>query len=185
MPRLPLEPAPHRSGRTGLLLALLLGLAALVAVGVWLRFRQEAREGGPPVVRDDLETQRLRELAAAYYAEDSRGKARETLQPLVTRPEPASRDLIAAAIVELSEARTDRARELLERARAQGDTSPQLDYNLGRVAYYEFDFAGAAQSLRRALQKAPDDAPTQLFLAQVLEELANQGQIPGVVKASW
>ncbi len=176
MPRLSLEPLPHRRGRAGLVLALLLGLAAAVAVGVWLRLRQEARQGGLPVVQDDQESQRLRELAAAYYAEDSRGKARETLQPLVSRPEPAARDLIAAAIVELSEARTDRARELLERARAQGDTSAELDYNLGRVAYYDFDFASAAQALRRALEKTPGDAPTQLFLAQVLEELASQGQ---------
>jgi tetratricopeptide (TPR) repeat protein len=173
-----IRPVPaRRGGRAALLLALVLGLAALVAVGVWLRVRSQAREEAGDATRGtDVETQRLRELAAAYYAKENRGSARETLALLVDRPRPAARDLIAAAVVELSEARTEAARAFLERARDLGDRSAELDYNLARIAYYDFEFPRAEQLLRAAADKAPGDVPTRLFLGQVLEELSAAGE---------
>jgi len=166
----------RRGGRVPLVLALVLGAALLAALVVWLRSRPAVQDGGPaPEQGAEAQVQRLRELAAAYFADDSRAKARETLALLVERKRPDPADLIAAAIVELSEVRTDTARTLLERARELGDRSPQLDYNLARVAFYEADFARAAQLLREVRSRQPDDVPLALLLGQVVEEVALSG----------
>jgi hypothetical protein len=173
--RVPLRRSPPRAGRAPV--ALLLGaLLVLAAVGVlgWLRSEKAPGDGeaAPQEAAASAETQRLRELAAAYFAEDSREKAREALRALVERPRPQPRDLIDAAVVELAAGTPEQAQAFLERASELGDRSAELDYNRARVAYYDSAYAEAERFLRDALEKAPEDVPCRLFLAQVLEELA-------------
>lgn len=166
-----------RAGRAPALL-LLAALIVLVAAGAawWLRRERSPASGSPqePEVLEIRDAQRLRELAAAYLAEDSREKARETLRPLIEAPRPQPRDLIDAAVVELAAGAPEQARAYLERARELGDRSPELDYNRARVAYYDSAYAEAERFLRAVLEQAPDDVPCRLFLAQVLEELSAQ-----------
>jgi tetratricopeptide (TPR) repeat protein len=134
----------------------------------------EGESGGKtvPAQADDAEAQRLRELAAAYYDKESIPPALEALQPLLERDPPDPRDLIAAACIELKQANSSRARELLERARELGDDSDALHYNLARADFYDGDFARAATRLESLHRRRPDDLATLFLLAQMHEEIA-------------
>ncbi len=168
-------PRPARCGRAGWILALVFAAAIAVALVVWLNTRAqsvEAPTGEEAKPIPDLETQRLRELAAAYFDRDSRKEALDALKPLIERRKPETRDLIAAAIIELRLGNIDNARQHLERARAAGDRSPALHYNQARLAYFDYDLAEAEQHLRAVRRQVPGDVPTKLFLAQVLEAVA-------------
>lgn len=180
---------PSTSGRAGTILAVVVAAAVAVSLIVWMRTRQSAGPrggGGSPTVHDDPKTQLQRELAAAYFAKDARDRTREALAVLIERPDPDPRDLISAAIVELSTVNTDGARGYLERAEALGARSPGLDYNLARLAFYDLDFEEAARRLRSVLEQAPDDMPTHLFLGSVAEELAlDRDEAPTEAEASY
>src|SRR5687767_12430082 len=95
---------------------LLAGMAVLWSCGGDGKAPATNSEAQNTAVQQDSEDQRLRELAAAYFDKDSRAKAREALAPLIERADPAPRDLIAAACIDLSEGNSTKARELLERA---------------------------------------------------------------------
>ncbi len=178
-PRMPpLHPRPgrtRRSGRAGWSLALILAAAVAIGLVVWLKAPAQPPKGpeGPGAQQlPALESQRLRELAAAYFARDSRKDALESLRPLIELEPPDPRDLISAAIVELRSANVDAARELLDRASKAGDRSAELIYNQARVAYFSYDLARAERQLREVRRIAPDDVPTKLFLGSVLEAIA-------------
>lgn len=127
---------------------------------------------GTTAPRDDPEAQRLRELAAAYYAKDSTSAALETLQPLLDRDPAEPRDLIAAACIELRKANSEHAKELLARARAAGDDSDALLYNLARAEYYEGNYAQAIEHLDALHERRPDNLSATILLAQVHEQRA-------------
>ncbi|HVS19149.1 MAG TPA: hypothetical protein VMT18_11160, partial [Planctomycetota bacterium] len=128
--------------------------------------------GATPTRTDDPEAQRLREIASAYYDKGSIPPALEALRPLLERDPPDPRDLIAAACIELQQANSERARELLERARALGEDSDALHYNLARADYYDSDYAGAATKLERLHERRPDDLAVTFLLGQMHEEIA-------------
>jgi tetratricopeptide (TPR) repeat protein len=175
------RPRGPRAGRVPLALSIAVSLALLAAGAVllvWLRRKAPPAQGGAvnEQVEDQAEIRRQRDLAAAYFAEDRREKAREALRGLVEKPRPDPRDLISGAVVELAAGAPEQARALLERARELGDRSAELDYNRARVAYYDSRYSEAEGFLREALKKSPEDVPARLFLAQVLEELSAQGE---------
>ncbi len=122
----------------------------------------------PPTQAEQL----ARELAAAQFNKASRSltEARKALAPLVERKDATLRDLVHAAVVELEATDLVRAKELLERAAKLDARDAALNYNFGRLAELEADFPAAAAAFRKALAAAPNDTPTKVHLASVLDE---------------
>ncbi|MEX1024829.1 MAG: FG-GAP-like repeat-containing protein [Planctomycetota bacterium] len=153
------------SGRT-LGWVVLLALAVIVGiVGVYLATRPL---DAPPL--DDSEAVLARERAAAYFDEDLFTDARQALEPLVERGEPA--DLLRAVNVELAALEFARAEALLERAENAAPNDPTVPWSRYRIARDEGRLEDALRHVRRAVELAPDDYPTRLALANTLNELA-------------
>lgn len=125
-------------------------------------------EPKPPTQAEQL----ARELAAAQFNKANRSlvEARKALAPLVERKDAALRDLVHAAVVELEATDLPRAKALLDRAAKLDARDAALNYNFGRLAELEADFPAAAKAFRKALDAAPNDTPTKIHLAGVLDE---------------
>lgn len=128
----------------------------------------DADKPKPPTQAEQL----ARELAAAQFNKASRSvtEARKALAPLVERDKPQLRDLVHAAVIELELSDLPRARALLDRAAKLDSSDAALNYNYGRLAELDADFERAAQFFRKALAAAPNDTPTKVHLASVLDE---------------
>jgi hypothetical protein len=140
-------------------------LVAAAAVLIW-GFLLRGNGSG-----DAISDQIARELAAAHFSGDNRAAAREALRPLIERSRPEVGDLLRAAIVELTTANVDAARDLLERARRRAPEDPAVLYNLGQLALLDDDYELAVEIFRRTAEKAPGDLPTRLALASTLTDL--------------
>ena len=162
-PPLPCPPTRPASGRAALWIAVFL-IAAAVAVLFALRGPGPGREVSA------AEAQRARELAAAYFAKDRRREAREVLAPLLEVRPPDPMDLVRAAIAELSVGELEGSVELLRRAEELAPDSPEVQFNLGQLAFLNGDRSAAREHFERTLEAAPGDLPTQLALADALEE---------------
>ncbi len=162
-PPLPLSPTRPASGRAALWIAVFL-IAAAAAVLFALRGPGPGREVSA------AEAQRARELAAAYFAKDRRLEAREVLAPLLEVRPPDPMDLVRAAIAELTLGELEASTELLRRAERLAPDAPEVQFNLGQLAFLSGDRDAAREHFERTLEAAPGDLPTQLALADALEE---------------
>jgi tetratricopeptide (TPR) repeat protein len=152
-------------------LAIVLAAAAVVAFVVLSDRRAGPGDGGAPAAGDPGADQLARELAAAYFADDDRGKAAAAIAPLVERPRPDADDLVSAAAIELRTANVDGARAYLDRARELAPDSPRVLYNLARLERWNGSYEGALPHLERVRQALPDDVPTLLMLGDTYENL--------------
>jgi tetratricopeptide (TPR) repeat protein len=125
--------------------------------------------GEPPAAEPQAD-RIAREMAAAHFAHDDREKARAALAPLIERERPDPRDLIWAAMTELSLGAPERAKALLDRAEPMLPEDPALHYNLARVHRMQASYPEAVPHLRAALAGSPDDVPARLMLADTLGE---------------
>jgi hypothetical protein len=116
------------------------------------------------------EVQVAREMAAAYFSKDEKGKARDTLAPLVAKSDAALEDLVDAAVVELALADVNKAKPFLDRAAKLDAKDAALNYCLGRLAELQADQKTAAVYFRKAVEAAPKDAPAKLHLSDALED---------------
>lgn len=140
--------------------------------GLVLTLACAACGGDEKSAKPPLADQLAREIAAAQFnkANQSLTETRKALAPLVERDKPQLRDLVHAAVVELELTDLPRARALLERAAKLDPADAALNYNFGRLAELEVDFERAAQYFRKALAAAPNDTPTKVHLASVLDD---------------
>ncbi len=117
-----------------------------------------------------------RERAAALFAQEQIQAARRELEPLLERKSPAAIDLIGITICDFGLPGTDRAlmQARLEQAIELDEESASAHFNLARLHYDDGRFEDALPHYRRARDLAPDDYPTQLRLAAVLDELADE-----------
>jgi tetratricopeptide (TPR) repeat protein len=141
--------------------ALLFSLASACSCG--------SSEETPPTQADTL----ARERAVAFYANNQNELARQELAPLVARKEARLDDLTAAAKLEFAENKTAACEALLARAAKLDSKSPDLAYMRGQIAREAGDFKGAKPFLESAHERAPDDLPTMLALADVEKQLGN------------
>ncbi len=111
-----------------------------------------------------------RERTAAHFAKDERARAREALAPLVRLEEPAIEDLVRAAAIELADNQTQAARAFLDKVVARDGENAAAHYLLGQIAREAGEAQNARVHLRLAHQKAPDDLPTRLALAEAEDE---------------
>ena len=176
--------ATQACDRGGVLVVMLIVAAALALVALlWIvsqrpKTSESEQSGGNPAA-DQL----AREKTAAWFAKsaanDTAGaldEAEKALAPLLARKTPAIEDLISGAIL----ARTryhDRvqdhdaeARKLLARVLEREPDNARAHYMLGYLERLEGKFALAEEHLRAVLKSQPDDLPTKLALAQVIEE---------------
>ena len=117
-----------------------------------------------------------RERAAALFAQDQMRAARRELEPLLDRPSPEAFDLIGMTIIDFELPGADRAlmQRRLERAIELDEDSAAAHFNLARLHYDSGRFEQALPHYRRARTLAPDDYPTLLRLASVLDDLADE-----------
>ena len=149
--------APHRSH----VYALVLSVALLSGC------RERPPEVDPVVAR---------ERAAALFAQDQIERARREIEPLLAVSRPAPEDLVRAAIVEmeLSAPDWDQVETWLADAVARTPEDPAAHFNLARFHYFWGRFEEAIPAYRRTLELAPDDYPSKLRLASVLEDLGDE-----------
>ena len=153
--------APRRTSARRLLPALL-ALAAACGSG---------DEGTP--VEDAL----ARDRAAAWFQLAQYETARDALRPLVEREEPALEDLLRQVNLELADPPPeglDAARAWLARARAIAPDDPVVLWASYRFAKDEGDFARALALVERLHALAPEDYPTRLALANMLDEAGRE-----------
>ncbi|MSR47991.1 MAG: hypothetical protein EXS13_13185 [Planctomycetes bacterium] len=147
----------------------------------------EAGGGTPVSTAQELTT--LREIAAGHYGEAALvdggwKKAHDVLERIAARPDAQPSDLVALACSKLKIHQDDPAaqaaevpkiRELCAQALRRDPKSAAAHYVLGVVAFdREIDAALAKGSFETAHQLAPDDIPTRMRLAEVLNELGER-----------
>ena len=167
-----------RQGRAGLIAAAIVLAAAAIVVFVLLSERGGTPGAGPGA--DPAADQLARELAAAYFADDDRGKAAAAIAPLVERPRPDAEDLASAAAIELRTANVEGAQSYLERALELAPDSPRVRYNLARLERWNGNYAGALPHLEKVRALHPDDVPTLLMLADTYENLERRPEAQAI-----
>jgi hypothetical protein len=175
-------PGSRSPRRGGVLVMLLVVFAVLAAVLLlWISSQGERRPEAPTAAESSPADLAIRERVAALFSlhavQDKPGmleQAQEALAPLLDRPEPANDDLIAAAILARGRDRGgDKDAEVkghLARVLARDGHEPRSHYLLARLDMLEGNLPSAEVHLRKVLAREPTDLPTQLTLAQTLEE---------------
>lgn len=172
-------PVHSRGGVAVVVLIVLLVLASVAAL--WI-YSQKPRSSGPrPDGTQEAIDLLARETVVACFtqftSQDKAGsldQAEAALAPLLARAEPHSDDLVMAAIVararQSGAARDTQVRAFLARVLERNGKDPRAHYILARMDMMEGDFESATAHLKQALAAAPEDVPTQLGLAQLIEE---------------
>ncbi|MCC6408239.1 MAG: hypothetical protein IT453_13835, partial [Planctomycetes bacterium] len=128
-----------------------------------------ATPSAKPAHSADPADQLARERAAKLFALDEKTDALAALKPLLARPDADEYDLISGAILELAlgdEKGLDRLRGVL----AKNPKSARAHYVFGVWEMQAGNFAEAEQHLRAARELVPNDVPTQLLLAEAIED---------------
>jgi hypothetical protein len=115
----------------------------------------------------------VRERAASHFALDQKALARQALAPLVERKDAALEDLLRAAAIEFADGKTEACQTFLERAEKIDAKSPAIAYMRGQIAREAGEYKAALPLLRAAHERAPDDLPTMLALADVERNLGD------------
>ncbi len=126
----------------------------------------------PTPAEQELDRTIALERAAALFAEERLGAAREALSPLLERRAVNPEDLLAMGIVEYALSSYDTARPLLEQALAALPNSASANFAMGSLVFDEAGFERGEQLIQRAHELLPDDYPTQLRLANIKREIA-------------
>ncbi|MBL8843572.1 MAG: VCBS repeat-containing protein [Planctomycetes bacterium] len=142
--------------------------------------------GAPQLGGEPRAVTTLRELAAAHYGEAELveggfERAHEVLLELVKSPHATPEDQVDLACAKLKlhlqdpaaqEAETPKIRELCQQALARDPKLAAAHYVLGVIAFdREQDPARAKVEFALANEFAPDDVPTRMRLAEVMNEL--------------
>jgi hypothetical protein len=104
-------------------------------------------------------------------------RARQVLEPFVTRNDAAAEDLLRAAFAELAREsdveHVARATPLVERAAEAGADADELLWARYRLAAAEYDSEAALPFLRELAQRRPDDFVVATTMAATLLDLGN------------
>lgn len=116
-----------------------------------------------------------RELVAAYYEEDRLLEAEEVAAWVLARPEATPQDLVNAAAVDLAATRVeqDRAAAWIEEALRRDPDLATAWYCQGWLALLAGDMGRARDSMKRAMELRPDDAPARYQYASLSADLGD------------
>ena len=130
------------------------------------------REDAGPSVEDTL----ARERVAAAFRLAEYDHARRALEPLLERDSVEVEDLLRRVNIELEDSRSQAARPFLERARDAAPDDPGVLWSTYRIERANVEFERATEALERLHALVPDDYPTRLALANMLDELGRDEQ---------
>lgn len=125
--------------------------------------------GGEPSEGDPGEATLLRARAEAYFVEDKKVEAAETLAPLVAGADAAVEDLVRAGIIQLALSHADEARTYADRADAAAPGDARVAFLLGNIMLRGLEFEAAADAFRRVLAVTPDDLAAHYQLGDALD----------------
>lgn len=179
IPRLP-TPAQHydvlpKRAKPLSPVALWLGAASLVAFASC--GGEEPAEGDPltsqtaQATAADLDGVAQQDFIATLFAEEKYKEALALLKPRIAVESPQLWDLNAAGICSQSLSDKEGAEKYFLRALAKDASSPIAYYNLGQLAEFAGELESARDYFSKAHELAPEDLPTELALAQILEDL--------------
>ena len=144
------------------------------------------------------ETILARDLAAEFATLQDWDRARTALAPLIEGKDAAAEDLLRAANLSLAVDDVAGAEPLLQRAAASDPENPVLAWDRYRIARINYDLDQALAYLDEIEKKLPDDVPTKLARAMVLQDRGEEGDaeaaeaayraflsIPAEFQGSW
>ena len=143
-------------------------LVLLAGAGVyWFSTRSSEGSERIPTTEETL----ARERAAAHFAGSDFEAARADLAPLIAGADALGGDLARAAAVEFMAGERIATEELLARLEKSDRDHPSLHYIRGRMAVGVGEYETALGHFRAVHALAPEDLPTMLSLANVLDDL--------------
>lgn len=157
----------------------LLGLPAICACSDSSGGDTEGPLGGSASAEVPIELVVAREKAAAHFVENNLQAAAAAIRPFAERPDAEFEDLLTLGILEFANSRIESAGTWLEAAASANPKSAAAQFNLGKLKAGNGYFEEAELHLRKAHELSPDDYPTHLALANVLDELGEEEEALG------